>query len=285
MRSGDSLGAGGDFTSWRETYSRELKDVLGLKGSPVAVAYSDQPARNDGGGRYRVCGAMPSSRDGAVISLDRRNCSCRGAPGHLGLGPPATELEELLHCGFLAHGERLWQSLGDARRVRRHMSRRAPSPRGFGDYLVFSPLERAEIKPDLVLFLCNPEQACRLTALARYREGLLPPNEMEGSLCWSAIAYPFVTGNVNITLGDSSARRIERWDPWELIVSVPAEKLHGIVDSIDRSTAGSARPAWRLKESPARVDARREQAAKVPVKIGGGWLTARRRRAWQSPTE
>jgi len=274
----------GEFTGWHREYSRQLKDVLGLRGSPVAIAYSDRPAK-DGGEHYRVCGAIPSSRDGAVISLAQRNCSCRGAPGHLGLGPPATGLVELLHCGFLAHGERLWQSLGDARRVRQHMSKQAPSPQGFGDYLVFSPLERAEIEPDLVLFLCNPEQACRLTALARYREGLLPPNEMEGSLCWSAIAYPFVTGNINITLGDSSARRIEHWDPWELIVSVPADKLHGIVDSIDRSAAGSARPAWRLKESPARVNVRREQEAKAPLKIGGDWLTTRRHRAGQPQTE
>ncbi len=274
MRAGGGMRAegitgSGDFTSWREDYSQRFNGVLGLEGSPVAVAYSDRPAANDSGGRYRVCGAMPSARDGAVINLDRRNCACRGAPGHLGLGPPATGLEELLHCGFLAHGERLWQSLGDAHRVRRHMARQAPPPQGFGDYLVFSPLERAEIEPDVVLFLCNPAQACRLTALARYRQGVLPPNEMEGSLCWSAIAYPFVTGNVNITLGDATARRREHWDPGELIVSVPAEKLHGIVDSIDRSPAGAARPAWRLKESPARVETRREQETKVPIKIGG----------------
>jgi uncharacterized protein (DUF169 family) len=144
------------------------------------------------------------------------------------------------------------------------MASRAPSPRGFGDYLVFSPLERSEFAPDLVIFLVNAEQACRLTALARYRQGLLPANEMEGSLCWSAIAYPFTSGDINITLGDATARRLEHWDPAELIVTVPAERLPGIVESIDRSSAGTAKPVWRLKESPAR----REQAVKVPIKLG-----------------
>ncbi len=240
-----------NFTSWRETYSRELKDVLGLRGSPVAVAYSDRPASNAIRGRYRACGATPSARDGAVISLSKKNCSCRGGVSHLGLGSAPGKLGELLLCGFLVHGEKLWESLSAAREARNHTNNKAPSPTGLGDHIVFSPLEKAEIEPDLVLFLCNPEQACRLTTLARYRQGVLPPIELEGSFCWSAITYPLVSGNINVSLGDSSARRIENWRPDELVVSVPTPKLHQVMESIADCTAGTAAPLWRLRESPA----------------------------------
>jgi uncharacterized protein (DUF169 family) len=240
-----------DSNGWRADYARRLKEVLGLSGSPVAVTYSDRPAGNARPGKYRACGAVPSARDGATVSLSKASSACRGAAGHLGLGAPAGNLEEMLLCGFLVYSEKLWASVSSARRALAHTSRRA-TPRRLGDYVTFSPLERAEEDPDLVLFMCNPEQACRLTALARYREGVLPPSEMEGSFCWNTITFPLVTGNVNVSLGDSSARRIERWDPNELVVSVPTPKLHGIMESVDSCTAGSASPAWRLQPSRAR---------------------------------
>lgn len=92
-----------------------------------------------------------------------------------------------------------------------------------------------------MLFLCNPEQACRLTTLARYKDGGLPPSELGGSLCWSTITYPLVMGNINVSLGDPSARRIEHGKPEELVVSVPTYKLHQLVESIDYCTAGVAK--------------------------------------------
>lgn len=242
-----------DFPQWREAYASKLKSVLRLRGSPVAVAYSHEPAGNASQERYRACGATPSARDGAVINLSRASCACRGGVDHLGLGPPAGGLEELLRCGFLVYGEKLWGSVSAARQATRHTASKAPPPRGLGEYIIFSPLEKAQIEPDLVLFLCNPEQACRLIALARYRDGVLPPIELEGSLCWSTITYPLVTGNINVSLGDAAARRIEGWAPDELVVSVPAAKLHQMVESIEACTAGSASPAFRLAQSPARA--------------------------------
>lgn len=232
-----------DFAEWREAYSKRLKEVLGLEGSPIAVAYSNKPASNASEGRYRVCGAIPAAKSGTVINLSKESCSCPGGIRHLGLGPPLEKLEE-----FLVYGEKLWCSLATARRAMNYTNSKAPPPLGLARYVVFSPLEKAELEPDLIVFLCNPEQACRLTTLARYKEGVLPPSELGGSLCWSTITYPLVTGNINVSLGDPSARRIESWKPEELIVSVPAHKLHQIVESIDYCTAGVAKPSREFEE-------------------------------------
>lgn len=110
-----------------------------------------------------------------------------------------------------------------------------------------------------MLFMCNPEQACRLAALARYREGVLPPSQMEGSFCWNTITYPLAMGKINVSLGDSSARRIERWDPNELVVSVPTPKLHQIMESMANCTAGTASPTWNLRPSRAVIEGPRRQ--------------------------
>ena len=45
--------------------------------------------------------------------------------------------------------------------------------------------------------------------------------EMRGSLCWSMITYPLVSGNFNLSVGDISARRMERWDPNIMAASIP----------------------------------------------------------------
>ena len=63
---------------------------------------------------------------------------------------------------------------------------------------------------------------------------------MRGPLCWSAITYPLVSGNFNLTVGDISARRMERWDSGLMVASIPWERVSGIAEAVDFSTAGRA---------------------------------------------
>jgi uncharacterized protein (DUF169 family) len=63
----------------------------------------------------------------------------------------------------------------------------------------------------------------------------------------------FVSGNFNITAGDISARRMARWDDNMLIASVPVEKIQGIADAIDKSTAGTAESSREFKEMTQRI--------------------------------
>lgn len=232
-----------DSTQYWKTYSQRLKEVLELKGSPIAVSYSNIPAQNASEKRFRVCGAIPGVRDGAIINLSAENCACGGGIKYLGLGPSIEGLES-----FLVYGEKLWGSLAAARRAMNSTEKKAPPPIGLAKYVVLSPLEKAEIKPDLVLIICNAMQASRLVTLAGFKDGIIPSSEVSGSLCWSAITYSLVTGNFNVTMGDPSARRIENWDPNELIVTVPYYKLDQIIESIDYCTAGVAKPSKEFEE-------------------------------------
>jgi uncharacterized protein (DUF169 family) len=76
---------------------------------------------------------------------------------------------------------------------------------------------------------------------------------MRGSLCWSTITYPIVSGNFNITAGDISARRMAGWDENIMIASVPVEKIQGIADAIDKSTAGTAKTSPQFEEITKRI--------------------------------
>jgi uncharacterized protein (DUF169 family) len=105
--------------------------------------------------------------------------------------------------------------------------------------VIFSPLEKAELMPDLVVFLCNPEQACRLVTLATYPEGRPPRLEMAGSTCHMVIAYPLVTGEINVSLLDYASRKYQDYEPNELFVTIPSDLMPGLMWSLDRCGAGT----------------------------------------------
>ena len=60
--------------------------------------------------------------------------------------------------------------------------------------------------------------------------------EMRGSLCWSMITYPLVSGNFNVSVGDISARRMEQWDPNIMAASIPWVLIRGIAEAVEFSS-------------------------------------------------
>lgn len=221
---------------WQD-YSIRLKGLLGLEGSPVAITYSMEPAPRAKKGKRMVCRALLDARDGAVINLNADSCACPGGAWHLGLAPrPTGEADKFLKR-FLVEGEKLFCSIATFNRV---MTLSTQPPYGLADYVIFSPMEKAKLTPDLVVFLCNAEQACRLVTLATYMDGVPPRAELVGSACHMAIAYPIVSGEINVSLLDYTARRWQKYRPDQLFVSIPYFKMPNLMDSIDVCSAGTA---------------------------------------------
>jgi len=221
---------------WRG-YTEELKPVLGLKGSPIAVTYSMEPDPRGKEGRHWVCHALQKAREGEIFSLSRETSSCGGGTFHLGLGPrPTGEADKALK-EFLIHGEKLFCSLAAVQRVR---SLTLNPPLGLADHVLIAPLEAAEEKPDLVIFLVNAEQACRLLTLTTFMDGIPPKMQLIGSACYTTITYPLVSGEVNLSLLDYTARRMRRFSPEELVLTVPFHKMENLIQSIPLCSAGTA---------------------------------------------
>ena len=81
--------------------------------------------------------------------------------------------------------------------------------------------------------------------------------EMRGSLCWSMITYPLVSGNFNLSVGDISARMIERWDPNIMVASIPWERIRGIAGAVEFSTARWAEPFEKFEMMTEGIRSRR----------------------------
>jgi len=219
-------------------YADEIRELLGLEGNPVAITYSMKPPSTSVGGKHRVCDALLRARDGKVIDLTASTSACAGGTWHLGLGErPRGEGDKALK-EFLVNGEKLYCSIAAFHRMQ---TLTMVPPLGLADHVVLSPLGKAEFRPDIVLFICNAQQACRLVTLDSYDTGIPPRIEMAGSTCHQAVAYPIVSGELNVSLMDYTSRRIRGYKPEDLLVSIPYHRFLGVMRSINHCTAGRAK--------------------------------------------
>ena len=216
-------------------------DALGIEKAPVGVKYTDKdPDIEIETGSYTVCGAILKASEGKVIMLSDDSCACSGGKRHTGL----TQKGEI-PWEMLVEGEKLWFDVKTAIRSSADVEKIARPPVGLSEKIWLYPVRSGIFQPDLVLMLVNPEQASRLITLNQFQDGKTPSMEMKGPLCWSMITYPLVSGNFNLSVGDISARRMERWDPEIMVASIPWEKIRRIAEAVNLSTAGRAEPSER----------------------------------------
>jgi uncharacterized protein (DUF169 family) len=231
---------------WRN-YADHFVSVLELKGQPVAVTYTDKDIEPTVNKSMCVCKAILMARDGAIIRLNKTKCSCPGGRWHIGLGKKMEGLEKVL-----VKGEKLWATVAIAHQSIAETHRIAPPPQGLAKNVIFVPLNHAELRPDLIIIVCNPWAASRLIYLAVYHGIPIRP-QVTGSLCWSAVTYPLVTGNFNVTMGDPTARRHYGYDPNELLVTIPYRMVASIADAMEYSTAGKGKPAAWFEQASREV--------------------------------
>jgi uncharacterized protein (DUF169 family) len=222
---------------WQE-WGKQLTEVLALERSPVGVTYAEAGPPGASTGKCRVCGALQQAAEGAVIDLTAENSACPGGSQYLGLQAQAPEHAQALR-EFLIHGEKLFSS--PAAIYRSMALAKVKPPFGLADHVVFSPLGQAEPRPDVAVFICNAWQAARLINLAYYETGIPMECDPTGSLCRSVVTYPLVTGKVNVSFGDITARKMEKYPEDELFVSLPYAALRSVAASLDRCSAGKAK--------------------------------------------
>jgi uncharacterized protein (DUF169 family) len=221
---------------WQD-WGKRLIEVLDLKKSPVAVTYTDVPVPPGSTDRCRACGAIFSAAKGETIQMTATNSACPGGSEFLGLSSPEPGRGKTLR-DFLINGEKLYSCPAAIHRMR--AMTKAKPPVGMAEAIVFAPLDRAELQPDIAIVLCNAWQASRLIGLASYETGLPMECDPTGALCRAVVTYPLVTGQVNVSFGDVTARRTERAPEGELYVSLPYQHLRSVALSIDRCGAGTA---------------------------------------------
>ena len=221
-------------------HSTKLARALELDGSPVAVAIVPELPEGLAHLQYRatVCMMIQIARRGDNFCSSGDGILC-GGRANLGVGEsPIRKLDE-----FLVHKEKLFRSKIEARKLLDLAKKRAPNQ---GNYLAFSPLEKAGFTPDVVLFVGTPAQISRIVFLDAFETGDFDMVHGE-PLCSGAIAIPITTGKIGISFMDMACRLFGRYRPEEMVIGIPYQRLLRIVDSVDLSSAGTASPSILLK--------------------------------------
>ncbi len=215
----------------------ELIEVLGIKSKPVAVAFTNDEVKAGKQKRVWMCNSLKQAARGKSYVIDVETSLCPGGSWHCGLTPPLSGPTFRGLQWFLTRGEKLTHSITSFHRM---MELAAPPPTGLSERILVGPIAEAEFRPDLVVFLVNAEQACRIISLDHFWDGIPLQVEVTGSLCSSAIAYPIVTGRTNVTFGDWTARRMQKYGPDVVFVSVPYERVRNLAAAVPECSAGSA---------------------------------------------
>ncbi|MCL5256438.1 MAG: DUF169 domain-containing protein [Chloroflexi bacterium] len=231
---------------WQD-YAKQLKDVLALDGTPVGVAFSDEPASNGKSTKSYACMALyQAARKGVTFNITASTCTCPGGLRSLGLGGSNAEQAALVKR-FLIHGEKFSSCNASFFRSRALSTSQPPS--GVSKYVVVGPMDEFELKPDLALMLCNPAQASRLVTLSTFESGIPVVSQLSSSTCGGAVSIPLSTGRINVTFLDLSSRHLVKgFKDSDLFFSVPYFLLRSIVESIPLCTAGTAEPGMSLDE-------------------------------------
>lgn len=212
-----------------------FKKTLGLKNEPLAISFTNDNISKGNYKKIAICRALKLAAEGECWLIDENMSSCPGGSRYCGFTEITSREQKRGLQRFLTKGEKLTSSIVSFERMQKLT---IPPPLGLADQVIICPLEKAEIRPDMLLFLCNPEQACRLLTLDTYWDGIPPKQQIIGALCHNAISYTIMTGCTNISLGDWTARSHQGFDPDILFFSLPYERVDNLLKAIPFCSAG-----------------------------------------------
>ncbi|MFH1492926.1 MAG: DUF169 domain-containing protein, partial [Candidatus Omnitrophota bacterium] len=142
---------------WQE-HSKTLKELLGLDYSPVAVTCTKEPMMKPDK-KVRICKSILDAGKGQTIQISKENNACFGASWHLGFIKITDPKVRGMVKKFVVEGEKLFSSYEALDNL---VGQMVSIPDNANSYFILAPLEQAELKPQIVIFIANAEASCRL---------------------------------------------------------------------------------------------------------------------------
>jgi len=222
-------------------YGKEIIELLQLETSPVAVALVPKGAEIPKGiqqikERMKHCQMVDhvrKTKEEFYAVLEDQ--ACKGGAAAMGLGhmPPK-----------LASGEFYYDKLKHFKTLEASKKTLERVPMIEAESMIaalYAPLESASFVPNVVVIICSPKQMMLLTQAALYKEGGRVEAEFAGkqSLCSDAVAEPYLTGKMGITVGCTGSRTYTGIQESELTVGIPAKILTDLVEGL-RAIVGKA---------------------------------------------
>jgi uncharacterized protein (DUF169 family) len=215
--------------------SENLDKLLDLKSPPVAISIGLEVPKEVKRlkGRLPLCKMLDKARlEGESFYTTAENHECAGGLYSLGFkGDPEEIRREQVKLAEILHDRGVYSSTTSALRGRKQLPSIKP---GTTEIVSFSALKNSEFEPNVVVVICNPEQAMRLIMSTEWETGISKARGLSGSICSTVIAAPYLEGEVTYSLGGGGTRVNMKLRDEEMFVGIPAELLKGLVKNLEQ---------------------------------------------------
>lgn len=207
----------------------KMMSILDLSYSPVGVKFTDEVPENAVILRkHRYCQALMKARQGEVVVLPGQEITCPAAARALGF----SELPEKLKTGMGLVGFGIVEKEETGARMFQDM----PEVEWEGQSILLYPLDRYDEEPDVVVVEDRPEKLMWL-ALAylnlRGGERIQSSTAVLQAVCVDATIIPYLTSELNISLGCYGCRDASDIEPEDALVGFPGSILLEIVEKLE----------------------------------------------------
>ncbi len=212
--------------------SASLERVLGLRWKPVAVTLIPQNATSPPVPvphvKLRYCQSLMAARRGKTLLMPPQAHACPDGTHILGL----TEIPPKLASGelYIKFGK-----LASIEAARQMITERPHLPERSIRATLATPLGKAVMRPDVVVIMAPPESVMWVCMASSFYTGKRFTFKVTGynALCAEVTAYPFITGEMNISLGCYGCRGSSDISDNEMFIGVPIDKLPSLVDGLE----------------------------------------------------
>jgi uncharacterized protein (DUF169 family) len=213
-------------------YTTKLKEILELEREPVGVKFLKEKEKQNLKDNYddvtktRYCQALMRAGKGEKIMVTSENISCPASAAAFGLKP----LPEMLSSGQMLYNMGLFATPEAGRKAMEGMTRL-----NLGDYhaVILSPLGDMEVEPDVVVIESKPEHLMWVSLASIYETGerLQFNSAIFQATCVDSTVIPFVTGNLNSSLGCYGCRDATNIRDEENLIGIPYLKPESVTNN------------------------------------------------------
>jgi uncharacterized protein (DUF169 family) len=202
---------------------------LSVARPPVGITFcTDGPPAGYEAADLPACALVLEAESGRKLYIDRTRHDCIVGQFHLGLGPGPALVTE-------GHYLSLSQGFYSSEGARLSKARSPSLPQGTISAFAAAPLSDvpAEMSVDLVVVICPPQQAMVLGEASVVRTGEFARGDLGAATCSAIFAGPGISGNIVVSLGDSTGRAFNKLDASELFVVIPRGRFGHLIEMMD----------------------------------------------------
>ena len=210
--------------------AQKMTAILGLKGSPVAIAMiNDIPSNIQKGETARHCELVQRARlEASEFYATADEQMCKGGAAVMGI----IDMPEGVANGDMYYKLGAFASKEAGKKTVGLM----PKAELKSDAVLYAPLDTATFVPDLVIVIGNPKQAMQIVQADIYKEGGRIETGFAGkqSLCGDIVAHTLNAKSIQVSLACAGSRGHAKIADDELSMGIPAERMESLVDSLEQ---------------------------------------------------